>query len=131
MKKIFLTALLITASYAVPAFKGDITFTQADGGNFKGTVEGDEWFHWVQDKHGNAIKYNNKSKNYEYGKVVENQGALDLKPSGTKVATGLNSMTEDISIIDPKILSKIWKQKREKATEKMNPKRTCPTKQTP
>ncbi len=130
MKKILLTTLLITASYAVPAFKGKVTFTQADGGSFKGTMQGDEWFHWVQDNHGNAIKYNKKSKNYEYGKVEEVQGTLNLIPSGTKVATGLNSMTEDISIIDPKILSEIWKQKKEKASTKMKPKNTCPTKKT-
>jgi len=131
MKKILLTTLLITASYAVPAFKGALTFTQADGGEFRGNLKGDEWFHWVQDSHGNAIKYNNQSKNYEYGKIKEIQGNLDLVPSGTKVATGLNAMTQDISIIDPNILSKIWKQKSEKAHTRMIPKHACPTKQTP
>ena len=131
MKKIILTALLITASYAVPAFNGALTFTQADGGEFRGHLKGDEWLSWVEDNHGNTIKYNNQSKNYEYGEVKEVQGNLELTPSGTKVATGLNAMTQDISIIDPKILSKIWKQKSEKAHNKMKQKHTCATKQTP
>jgi hypothetical protein len=129
MKKIVLIALLITASYAVPAYKGSVTFTQKDGSKFKGTLKGDEWFHWVQDTHGNAIKYNKQSKNYEYGKIEETQGRIDLVPSGTKVTTELGSLTQDISIIDPATLSKIWQQKREQA--KHYQQASCPTKQTP
>ncbi len=130
MKKILLvSSLLLSQIHAVSAYQEVLSLKQSDTKSFRGTIKGDEWFHWVEDNHGNIIKYNPKSKNYEYAKVQRAQGYLDLVPSGKKVATGIASQTEDISIIDKKILLEIWKQKRDKERARKTPQ--CSTKQKP
>ncbi len=114
-KIILLTSAIATLTFGAPAFKGDIEFKQKDGTIFIGKVKGDEWFNWVQDNKNHIIKYNNQSKNYEYGKIGEVNGVLDLVPSGTKVHPTLNTLSADNSKIDQQTLLSIWKQKREKA----------------
>jgi len=135
MKRVILFIGMITLSYSVPAYKGDIEFKQVDGSSFVGNIDGDEWFNWVEDKDGNIIKYNKNSKNYEYGVIKEIDGEMSLVPSGIKVrkkigkesGLGVNMMKKigqasvdgvvspNINKIDKKELFKLWKQKREKA----------------
>ena len=113
MIKLILLVSMITWSYAVPAFKGSIKFQQNDGSTFSGKLKGDEWFNWIEDKDGKIIKYNKKSKNYEYGVVEEINGTLDLVPSNIKVREEVEG--SDLQKIDKKTLIMIWKQKKEKA----------------
>ncbi len=110
---------MITFVFCVPAFQGAVEFKQNDGSTFQGTLKGDEWFNWIEDKEGRIVKYNNSSKNYEYAKVEEKNGTLDLVPSGTKVdiIKKLDRNASEFFKIDREILKKIWNQKKEKAYE--------------
>lgn len=121
MKKLTIFASIITFVFCVPAFQGPVEFKQNDGSTFQGTLKGDEWFNWIEDKEGRIVKYNNSSKNYEYAKAEEKNGTLDLIPSGIKVGNkpakteSPDSNISDPLKIDKALLEKIWKQKREKA----------------
>jgi len=113
MIKLILLVSMITWTYAVPAFKGSIKFKQNDGSTFSGKLQGDEWFHWVENTEGDIIKYNKESKNYEYAVVKELNGTLDIVPSNVKVGDKVEG--SGLEKIDKEILKKIWKQKKEKA----------------
>lgn len=112
-------ASIITFALCVPAFQGPMEFKQNDGSTFQGKLKGDEWFNWIEDKEGRIVKYNNSSKNYEYAKVEEKNGTLELVPSGTKVdiIKKLDRNASEFFKIDREILKKIWNQKKEKAYE--------------
>ena len=84
MKKLILVVFAVTLSFGVSAFKGEVLFENSDGSTFKGHVKGDEHLNWVEDKQENVIKYNNKSKDYEYAKVVKKNGVVKLIPSNIK-----------------------------------------------
>jgi len=132
MKKLFLIMMVSMGLSAAPAYNGEINFEQNDKSSFKGHLKGDEYFSWVEDKDGEVVVYNKSSKNYEYAKVVEVQGELDLAPTGVKVgsqvkkakmpksssvsyAPALYSIKENKSVsnkISKKTLSDIWKRKR-------------------
>jgi len=114
---LILSVILPLSLLAVPAYKGELTFKQKDGNTFKGKLHGDEWFHWISDKNGNIIVYNRQSKRYEYGKVQEIDGALDLIPSGVKVYQTPPSAIQGVmpQKVSKDILLRIWKTKRDKA----------------
>ncbi|HIP59521.1 MAG TPA: hypothetical protein EYH01_03730 [Campylobacterales bacterium] len=124
-KIILLTTSIATLAFGAPAFTGDIEFKQQDGTTFDGKLKGDEWFNWVEDKSDHIIKYNNQSKNFEYGMLEEVNGEIDLVPSGTKVHPTLSTLSAEKSKIDQSILLEIWKQKREKALSVMNTDQKC------
>jgi len=119
MIKLILFVCMISLVYSVPAYKGTIKHKQNDGSSFSGKLQGDEWFNWIEDKHGDIIKYNKKSKDYEYGMIKEINGTLDLVPSSIKVGNKpkessiFDSMIPSLLKVDKKILEKIWKQKKE------------------
>ena len=113
MVKIILFLSMITWLYSVPAYQGSIKFKQNDGSTFSGKLKGDEWFNWVEDEQGDIIKYNKKSKNYEYAVVKESNGKLDLVPSNVKVGDQVER--SGLEKIDKEILIKIWKEKKAKA----------------
>jgi hypothetical protein len=121
MRKVLLFISIITFAFSVPAFKGLIKFKQNDGMSFSGKLKGDEWFNWIEDEQGDIIKYNQKSKNYEYAIIKEVNGTLDLVPSNIKVgnkpkqSSGLEPTVSGLEKIDKEILKKIWKEKKEKA----------------
>ncbi len=119
MKTLMIFASIITFALCVPAFQGPMEFKQNDGSTFQGKLKGDEWFNWIEDKEGRIVKYNNSSKNYEYAKVEEKNGTLELVPSGTKVdiIKKLDRNASEFFKIDREILKKIWNQKKEKAYE--------------
>ncbi len=126
MIKLILFMSMITWAYTAPAFKGSIKFKQSDGSTFSGKLKGDEWFNWIEDKKGDIIKYNKKSKNYEYAMIKEVNGTLDLVPSSIKVgnkpkrSNGSESTVENLLKIDKEVLRQIWKQKKEKALKYKN-----------
>ena len=103
--------------FAAPAYQGEIEFKQSNGSSFTGHLNGDEYFSWIEDKQGHIIKYNNHSKNYELAVLKEQNGTVDLVPSGVKVplkTAGIfaPSLAAEQSKIDKDTLSKIWKRKR-------------------
>ncbi len=120
MKIILFLITLTSAIFASPAFKGNMQFKQTDGTKFEAQLKGDEWFNWIEDKKSHIIKYNNHSKNFEYARVKQQNGELDLVPSGAKVGARLSTYAKDESKIDQKLLQTIWKQKRKKASQFMH-----------
>ena len=119
-----LTLVTVATLNAVEAYQGDITFTQNDGTTFVGKLKGDEYFHWIEDKHGNLIVYNKKSQRYELGKVVEKEGKLELEATGVplkrvqkrSLSATLHNNTK--RLIDGDVLRKIWQRKREEAAKR-------------
>lgn len=120
MKNIILIIILTILGYAIPAYNGDMEFKQKDGFTFFGNLKGDEYFSWVEDEQGNVIKYNNNSKNYEYAKLEDANGTIELVPSGLAVSdVSSSSRSSSAELIDKKTLSKIWQKKREKSLKHM------------
>jgi len=119
MKIVFFIMVFTVLGFSVPAYKGDIEFKQEDGSKFIGKLKGDEWFSWVEDKQKNIIKYNKESKNYEYAKVIEKDGKLELVASNSKVSPNRTSPFQ----VKKEDLSKIWKEKKEKAMRRLPNKR--------
>ena len=124
MRSIILITILSSMGFSAQAFQGEITFKQEDGTTFKGHLKGDEWFSWVENKQTQVIKYNSQSKNYEYGKIADVNGTLDLVPNGLKVNNEeTNTSTSAIQSkssasptkVDKTLLKQIWKNKRAKA----------------
>ena len=114
---IILTLAIPSIVSAVPAFKGDIEFQQADKTTFTAKLKGDEWFSWVEDSKGNVITFNKASRNYEYGIVKTINGSLELVPSGVKAndQRSKSSTITSVKKIDHNILSQIWKEKKSQA----------------
>ena len=84
MRKLILLIGATVSIYAGPAYKGELEFKQADGKIFNGHIKGDEWLSWVESGDGAIIKYNLKSKNYEYAKIDNVDGKEKLVPSSIK-----------------------------------------------
>lgn len=126
MIKLIIFVSMITLVFSVPAYKGSINFKQNDGSSFSGKLKGDEWFNWVEDKEGDIIKFNKKSKDYEYAIIKDINGTLDLVPSGIKVgnkseqSSTSGSMMPSLLKIDKKTLGKVWKQKKEEVLKRKN-----------
>ena len=107
---------MTSLAYAVPAFKGEITFVQADGTTFKGHIKGDEHFHWSELKNKSVVVFNKKSKNYEYAKVGRDaEGKESLMASGMKAKAGKVNPYR----LDRKVLNLMWKDKRTKRMHNM------------
>ena len=117
MKKIVWLALVVTLTFGVPAFKGELVFENSDGSTFKGHLKGDEHLNWVEDKQENIIKYNSKTKDYEFARVVEKSGVVKLVPSHIKADGIMKSPFK----IDNSTLKKLWKNNKNKFLKKYNP----------
>jgi hypothetical protein len=122
----FFLLTLFNLALAAPAYQGDIEFKNSDGSSFVGTLKGDEYFSWIENKELDIIVYNDKNKNYEYGKFIKIDNQLQLVPSGIKVGDKLqpaSSYYTNTYLIKEKKenikkLYKIWKQKKEKIQKK-------------
>ena len=97
--------IVTSMGFAVPAYQGEIEFKQHDNSKFSGHLKGDEYFSWIEDKQGNIVKYNKKSKNYEYTKIEMSNGKAEL------VATGITVNENKASFSTPKIKNNILKEK--------------------
>jgi len=110
--------LLPLSLYCVSAFPGVLTFTQNDGGQFKGTLRGDEWLNYVSLPNDYVAIYNKDSKNYEYALIEVKDGKSSLVTSGQKVDEALHlnnpqELQKTIPPLDISILSKLDRKSRE------------------
>ena len=123
MYKIIILLIIPLATFGVSACPGKLKFVQDDQQSFYGHLKGDEWFNWIEDEKGEVILYNQVSKAYEYAKYKEENGILDLVPSGVKVKafqTGNSASKQNARQLDKTRLPLIWKHKREKALKWRN-----------
>ena len=118
MYKIIIFLIIPLVTFAVSAYPGKLKFMQSDQESFYGYVKGDEWFNWIEDEEGSVILYNQVSKEYEYAKLKDENGTLDLVPSGRKVSgtqMAPSASKQSIPSLDKNLLPIIWKYKRDKA----------------
>lgn len=123
MYKIIILLIIPLVTFGVSAYPGQIKFVQSDRQSFYGHLKGDEWFNWIEDEKGEVIIYNQVSKRYEYAKYKEENGTLDLIPSGVKVKAfqaGDSTSKQNVRQLDKTRLPLIWKHKREKALKWRN-----------
>jgi hypothetical protein len=81
MKKIlFLIVFLNFCLFGAPAFSVIKEFKQANGEVFYGIAKGNEFLNYIETLNGDILKYNPKTKNFEYAKILNDK----LVPSGVK-----------------------------------------------
>jgi hypothetical protein len=86
MKAIILILLSFIYLYSAPAFNIQREYKQADGTTFTAQPKGDEYLNYIQTSNGDILKYNEKTKNFEYATIKGD----NLVPSG-KIYTPPNS----------------------------------------
>jgi len=111
MKKLILVVVAVTLSFGVPAFHGEVVFKNSDGSTFKGHIKGDEYLNWVEDKQKNIIKYNAKSKDYEFAKVLKENEVVKLVPSHIKADGVIKSPFK----VEKSKLKKMWKKNKKES----------------
>jgi len=117
MKFLLLFFFLLNTLQAAPAFDKMREFKQADGTTFMAKGQGNQHLNWIETKNGDILRYNQKSKNYEYAQIVDNT----LKASGEKYqssralkAKSLKTQTK----LSKDSLYNLWSQKRAEARAK-------------
>jgi len=116
MKKIILIILFKISLFGVEAYRGEIKFTQNDNKSFKAYLKGDEWFDWVDVDDGYVAQFNNKSENYEYMLLDENNelvySNVKVEADSTAITRGIlkreNSLPVEIKKISMQQMGKIW-----------------------
>jgi len=112
MKYILLLSLTFSYLFCAPAYSKTREFKQADGSSFVAKAHGDEYLNWIETDNGEILKYNHKSRNFEYAEIKNNQlkasGARYHKENSKRVRT-----LRDIKKLDKDSIYKLWKEKRE------------------
>jgi hypothetical protein len=116
LKLLLVTSIMISTLYSAPAFHGKRVYTQNDGTQFTGQLKGDEYLHWIESDDGTILRYNSKSKNFDYAKIESNE----LSPSGVvfqkksaKKSRSLQELDNSSDNVTHEKLSKLWNQKRD------------------
>ncbi|MEE2716917.1 MAG: hypothetical protein VX610_05770 [SAR324 cluster bacterium] len=110
-----LILICTTASslWAVPAAPNLFTFEQPDGSTFQGYLRGDEYFSWVETKHGSVVVENRATRTFEFAVVrQEANGRSVLAPSGVSATypgrSGARQADAQVPNISQDTLSKLW-----------------------
>ncbi len=117
MKILLILTLTFHFLLSAPALNIQREFTQSDGSRFKARAVGDQYLNWLETEDGEVLKYNIKSKNFEYA-IIKNYG---LKASGTRFQQTVSKRTRSITRvnkIDKKELHQLWAKKRKEAHHK-------------
>jgi len=110
MKIVVLIALVVEL-FGAPAFDGWRVFYNSDGTSFEAKPQGDHYLHWLQTKDGSIVKYNQQTKNFEYGVIKNN----NLVTSG-EVYRGVKkapAFQKEALKIQTEQLFDLWRLKRE------------------
>lgn len=119
MKFIFILLMMLSNLYSAPAYGAKRVFKQADGSTFEAMAKGNQHLNWIEDENGDILKYNHKSKNFDYAKIEDNR----LKASGQKY-TKQNSLIKSVSSkkiikVNKEDVYELWSVKQKKHREKM------------
>jgi len=71
-----MASLLLSA----PALNKTREFTNADGTTFMAKAQGNHHLNWIKTQDGEILKYNKKSKNFEYAQIKDSS----LRTSGVR-----------------------------------------------
>jgi hypothetical protein len=80
MRYIITILITLTTLFSAPAYNAKKICKQADGTEFVCRANGNHHLNWLEDENGEILKYNAKTKNFEYG-IID---GVDLKASGVK-----------------------------------------------
>ena len=113
MKYILIISIMLTSLFSAPAYNALRIFKQANGDEFKARANGNHHLNWIEDENGEILKYNLKTKNYEYG-VID---GINLKASGYKYKSQNNKKSKTrtnrvIKKVDKKDLNELWKKRK-------------------
>ena len=114
MKILTILAISLTLLFSAPALNKTREFKQADGTTFKAKAIGNQHLNWIETEDGEVLKYNAKSKNYEYGEIKNST----LKASGAKFEMNNSKRArskEHINKINKDELYNLWSKKRQEA----------------
>lgn len=78
MRAVLLIIMTAYMLFAAPAFSDKRRYVQPDGTTFHATPKGDEYLNWIQSEEGEILRFNRKSRNYDYA-VIANSA---LRASG-------------------------------------------------
>ncbi len=110
MKLLTILLLLLSQVFAAPAFNKLREFKQADGTTFQARAAGNHILNWIKTADGEILRYNPKSKNFEYAIIQNNT----LQASGVRYDAKNPSMARAaarVQKIDKKALSELWSVK--------------------
>lgn len=117
MKLLLILMLTFSYAFSVPALSVPREFKQSDGSTFKAKAVGNQHLNWIETEDGEILKYNNKSKNFEYATIKNSS----LKASGTAFEKDNSLRARSmgrIDKIDKEELHKLWSKKRKEAHER-------------
>ena len=112
MKTLLIFLLAYTYTFGAPAFNKTREFTQSDGTTFSAKASGDRYLNWIQTKDGEVLKYNAKTKNFEYATIEDNK----LNASGVRYEKNSSKRARSLGRIKKLELDDVynlWKNKRE------------------
>ncbi len=121
MKTITLLILTFTLLLSAPALNKTKEFKNSDGTTFKAKSVGNHHLNWIETEDGEVLKYNSKSKNYEYGEIKNSA----LKASGAKYEKENSKRARSrghINKINKDELYNLWTKKRKEAHERKHRK---------
>ena len=103
--------LASTILLSAPTRSVEREFIQADGTTFKAKSFGNQHLNWIETKDGEILKYNKKSKNFEYAKIKDSA----LKASGQRFEKNNSKRARSLAHINKvkkKELYELWAKKR-------------------
>ncbi|QSZ40969.1 hypothetical protein GJV85_02175 [Sulfurimonas aquatica] len=110
MKTILLSLIITTSLFSAPAFTKERELKNADGTTFMAKAQGNQHLNWLITQDGEILKYNQKSKNFEYAKIEKNE----LKASGVKYEKNNSKRARAIGRVNKlnhQELYKLWGEK--------------------
>jgi len=117
MKTLTLLILSFSLLLSAPALNKTKEFKHSDGTIFKAKSVGNHHLNWIETEDGEVLKYNSKSKNYEYGEIKNSA----LKASGAKYEKENSKRARSrghVGKIDKNELYNLWSKKRKEAHER-------------
>ena len=110
MKLALLFLLTITQLFSAPALDRVREFSNADGTTFMAKGQGNQHLNWILTVDGEILKFNQKSKNFEYAQVKENRlsaSGVKYEKSNSKRARSLGN----ISKVKSSDVYRLWQEK--------------------
>ncbi|SFV74697.1 hypothetical protein MNB_SM-3-588 [hydrothermal vent metagenome] len=101
--------------FGAPAMSTKRVFKNADGTTFVARAMGDSYLHWIQTDDGEILKYNKKTKNFEYATIKNNA----LVASGIEYSVHNSKRARALGRINKVFLSDIKRLRALKREKKM------------
>lgn len=117
MKLLIILTLLFSYSFCAPAFSKLRELKNADGTTFMARAKGNQHLNWIESEDGEILRYNKRSKNFEYAKIEGER----LKASGVKYERKNSIRARAIGRVNKlnrDSLYRLWSQKHKQDKER-------------